>query len=196
MFELKRSTKQGESFCQFTLQRGAPNRKERRCGMLADNQTARDWAIMTDCVTNLCFGDDALLFSTSLVQLQKMMCDFKQSTESVGFKIHPDKIQRRYDIKIVHLTTQIPRIQHGDHAELRFWHLDTIKGTRKNETIDSTQNASFHHPNEEKIQKETTSCRNDDAVEDKTNHRSSDKAKLLRVAVQTQIATKTVTFSS
>ena len=45
----------------------------------------------SDCLTNLRFADDVFLFSTSLVQLQKMMCDFKQSTESIGFKIHPDK---------------------------------------------------------------------------------------------------------
>ena len=44
----------------------------------------------SDCLTNLRFADDVLLFSTSLVQLQKM-CDFKQSTESVGLKIHLDK---------------------------------------------------------------------------------------------------------
>ena len=34
----------------------------------------------SDCITNLRFADDVLLFFTSLVQLQKMMCDFKQST--------------------------------------------------------------------------------------------------------------------
>ena len=45
----------------------------------------------SDCLTNLRFSDDVLLFSTSLVQLQKLMCDFKQSTESVGLKTHPDK---------------------------------------------------------------------------------------------------------
>ena len=45
----------------------------------------------SDCLTNLRFTDDVRLFSTSLVQLQKKMCDFKQSTEIVGLKIHPDK---------------------------------------------------------------------------------------------------------
>ena len=45
----------------------------------------------SDCLTNLRFACDVLLFSLSVVQLQKMMCDFKQSTESVGLKIHPDK---------------------------------------------------------------------------------------------------------
>ena len=38
----------------------------------------------SDSVTNLRFADDVLLFSTSLVQLQEMMCDFKKSTENVG----------------------------------------------------------------------------------------------------------------
>ena len=37
------------------------------------------------------FADNVLLFSTSLEHLQKMMCDFKQSTESVGLKMHLDK---------------------------------------------------------------------------------------------------------
>ena len=64
------------------------------------------------------------------------------------------QIQTRADIKIVLPTTQTPFIQH-DHAdaELRIWHLDIIKGTRKNDTIDSTQNASPHRPIKEKIQK-------------------------------------------
>ena len=44
----------------------------------------------SDCLTNLRFADDVPLFSTSLVQLPKMMCDFKKSTERVGLKIHPD----------------------------------------------------------------------------------------------------------
>ena len=47
----------------------------------------------SDCLTNLRFADDVLLFSTSLVQLQKNMCDFKQSTQSVGLKIHPNKTE-------------------------------------------------------------------------------------------------------
>ena len=42
----------------------------------------------SDFLTNLRFADDVLLFSASLVQLQKKMCDFKQRTESVGLKIH------------------------------------------------------------------------------------------------------------
>ena len=47
----------------------------------------------TDCLTNLRFADDVLLFSTSLEQLPRMMCDFKRSTERMGLKIHPEKMK-------------------------------------------------------------------------------------------------------
>ena len=33
----------------------------------------------------------AFLFATSKEQLQKMMCEFKKSTEKVGLRIHPGK---------------------------------------------------------------------------------------------------------
>ena len=38
------------------------------------------------------FPDAVLLFSTSLDQLKIMMRDFRRSTESIGLKIHPEKI--------------------------------------------------------------------------------------------------------
>ena len=44
-----------------------------------------------DCLTNLRFADDVLLFSTSLGKLRYMLYDFKISTEAVGLGIHPDK---------------------------------------------------------------------------------------------------------
>ena len=44
-----------------------------------------------DCLTNLRFADDVLLFATSKEQLQKMMYEFKESTEKVGLRIHPGK---------------------------------------------------------------------------------------------------------
>ena len=44
-----------------------------------------------DCLTNLRFAHDGLLFATSKEQLQKMLCDFKKSTEKVGLRIHPEK---------------------------------------------------------------------------------------------------------
>ena len=44
-----------------------------------------------DCLTNLRFADDVLLFSTSLGKLRDILCEFKTSTEAVGLGIHPDK---------------------------------------------------------------------------------------------------------
>ena len=37
------------------------------------------------------FADDVLLFASSKEQLQKMLCEFKKSTEKVGLRIHPGK---------------------------------------------------------------------------------------------------------
>ena len=69
----------------------------------------------SDCLTNLRFVDDVLLLSTSLEQLQKMMCDFKQSTERVGLKIHPDKVtilsnqisNRRNEVRINNINLRV-----------------------------------------------------------------------------------------
>ena len=44
-----------------------------------------------DCLTNLRFADDLLLFATSKEQLQKMMYEIKVSTEKVGLRVHPGK---------------------------------------------------------------------------------------------------------
>ena len=44
-----------------------------------------------DCLTNLRFADDVLQFAATKEQLQKMLCDFKHSTEKVGLKILPGK---------------------------------------------------------------------------------------------------------
>ena len=44
-----------------------------------------------DCLTNLRFADDVMLFATSKEQIRKMMCEFKKATEKVGLRIHPDK---------------------------------------------------------------------------------------------------------
>ena len=44
-----------------------------------------------DCLRNLRFADDVLLFATTKEQLQKMMYTFKESTEKVGVRIHPEK---------------------------------------------------------------------------------------------------------
>ena len=44
-----------------------------------------------DCLTNLRFADDVMLFATSKEQIRKMLCGFKKTTEKVGLRIHPDK---------------------------------------------------------------------------------------------------------
>ena len=44
-----------------------------------------------DCLTNLRFADDVMLFATSKEQLRNMMYEFKKATEKVGLTIHPDK---------------------------------------------------------------------------------------------------------
>ena len=44
-----------------------------------------------DCLTNLRFADDVILFATSKEQIRKMLCGFKNATEKVGLRIHPDK---------------------------------------------------------------------------------------------------------
>ena len=44
-----------------------------------------------DCLTNLRFADDVLLFASSKEQLQKMLCEFKKSAEKVGLRIHLGK---------------------------------------------------------------------------------------------------------
>ena len=40
-----------------------------------------------DCLTNLRFADDVMLFATSREQIQKMLCEFKKATEKVGFTL-------------------------------------------------------------------------------------------------------------
>ena len=44
-----------------------------------------------DCLANLRFADDVLLFASSKEQLQRFLCESKRSTEKVGLRIHPEK---------------------------------------------------------------------------------------------------------
>ena len=44
-----------------------------------------------DCLTNLRFADDLMVFATSKEQIRKMLCEFNKSTEKVGLMIHPGK---------------------------------------------------------------------------------------------------------
>ena len=92
MFSIKRGTKQGDplssllfnTVLQNSLREDLDRWQEERKGIKLSDATE-------DCLTNLRFADDVLLFSTSLNKLRDMLCEFKISTEAVGLGIHPDK---------------------------------------------------------------------------------------------------------
>ena len=83
MFEFKKGTKQGDPLSGLLFNTVLQNslkdvtkRWQKKKGMgiyLSDYDH--------DCLTNLRFADDVLLFATSKDQLQKMLYDFKESTE-------------------------------------------------------------------------------------------------------------------
>ena len=93
MFEIKKRTNQGDPLTSVlyntVLQKALGKtfravKKKRGMGIyLSDNDH--------DCLTNMRFADDVLLFASSTKQLQKMLCEFKRSTEKVGLRIHPGK---------------------------------------------------------------------------------------------------------
>ena len=94
MFEMNEGTKQGDPLSSLggfntVLQKALKDDVE-RWQKSKRHQFTKQGDNESDCLA-ASLRHDVLLFSTSLVQLQKMMCDFKQSTESVGLKIHPDK---------------------------------------------------------------------------------------------------------
>ena len=92
VFSIKRGTKQGDplssllfnTVLQYSLEEDLKRWQEKRKGIKLSDATE-------DCLTNLRFADDVLLFSTSLDKLRDMLCEFKTSTEAVGLGIHPDK---------------------------------------------------------------------------------------------------------
>ena len=91
--EIKKGTKQSDPlsslffkpFLQVALKDDFP-RWQKKKGMgicLGDDDH--------DCLANLRFADDVLLFASTEEQLQEMLCDFEHDTEKVGLKIHPGK---------------------------------------------------------------------------------------------------------
>ena len=93
IFDIQKGSKQGDPMSSLlfntVLQYALKNviqRWQRKKGMgiyLSDQER--------DCLTNLRFADDVMLFATSKGQIQNMMCEFKEATEKVGLTIHPDK---------------------------------------------------------------------------------------------------------
>ena len=85
IFEIRKGTKQGDplssllfnAVLQYSL-KDEIQRWQKRKGVgtyLSDHDH--------DCLTNLRFADDVLLFATSKEQLRKMLCEFKKCTETV-----------------------------------------------------------------------------------------------------------------
>ena len=93
IFDIQKGSKQGDplssllfnTVLQYSLKDEIQRwQKKKRMGIyLSDHDR--------DCLTNLRFADDVMLFATSKEQIRKMMCEFKKATEKVGLRIHPDK---------------------------------------------------------------------------------------------------------
>ena len=93
IFDIRKGTKQGDplssllfnTVLQYSL-KDEIQRWQKKKGMaiyLSDHDH--------DCLTNLRFADDVMLFATSKEQIRKMLCEFKKVTEKVSLRIHPDK---------------------------------------------------------------------------------------------------------
>ena len=93
IFDIQKGSKQGDPMSSLlfntVLQYALKNviqrwQKKKGMGIYLSDQER-------DCLTNLRFADDVMLFATSKEQIQKMMNEFKKATEKVGLRIHPDK---------------------------------------------------------------------------------------------------------
>ena len=115
VFSIKRGTKQGDplssllfnTVLQYSLEEDLKRWQEKRKGIKLSDAAE-------DCLTNLRFVDDVLLFSTSLEKLREMLCEFKISTEAVGLEIHPDKtkiLSNQAQIKANEIEVDIIRLE-------------------------------------------------------------------------------------
>ena len=123
VFPIKKGTKQGDplssllfnTVLQYSLENNLTKWQENKKGFRLSDKTE-------DCLTNLRFADDVLLFSTSLEKLRDMLCDFKASTEAVGLGIHPDKtkiLSNQDNVKAKEITVdniQIEILRKGESA--------------------------------------------------------------------------------
>ena len=122
-FPIKRGTKPGDplssllfnTVLQFSMEGDLKRWQEKQKGIRLSDKTE-------DCLTNLRFADDVLLFSTSLEKLREMLCEFKASTEAVGLGIHPDKtkiLSNQDKVKAKEITVdniKIEALAKGDSA--------------------------------------------------------------------------------
>ena len=123
VFPIRKETKQGDplssllfnTVLQYSLESNLIKWQENKKGIRLSDKTE-------DCLTNLRFADDVLLFSTSLGKLRDMLCDFKASTEAVGLEIHPDKtkiLSNQDNVKAKEITVdniQIEILRKGESA--------------------------------------------------------------------------------
>ena len=92
IFDIQKGSKQCDpmssllfnTVLQYALQNVIQRWQKKGMGIYLSNQER-------DCLTNLRFADDVMLFATSRGQIRNMMCEFKDATEKVGLRIHPAK---------------------------------------------------------------------------------------------------------
>ena len=93
IFDIQKCSKQGDPMSSLlfntVLQYALKNviqrwQKKKGMGIYLSDQDR-------DCLTNLRFADDVMLFATSKEQIRNTLCEFKDATEKVGLRIHPDK---------------------------------------------------------------------------------------------------------
>ena len=92
IFDIQKGSKQGDpmssllfnTVLQYALKNVIQRWQRKGMGIYLGDQER-------DCLTNLRFADDVMLFATSKGQIQNMMCEFKEATEKVGLTIRPNK---------------------------------------------------------------------------------------------------------
>ena len=97
-----------------------------------------------DCLTNLQFADELLMFSASLNKLEEMLCDFKQSTESVGLGMHPNKTKiLSNQVKVKKNGVTMDNIKMEVLQKKRrctvLWTKNNVRGTRDSRNIEQTE---------------------------------------------------------
>ena len=95
-----------------------------------------------DCLTNLRFADDVLLFASSKEQLLKMLCELKKSSETMGLRIHPDETKIHSNQSIINSDTK-------KELEIEDMKIEIL--TRNESVKYLGQKISFHHQEKTEI---------------------------------------------